>query len=474
MTHVVLLPLDDRPVNTGQVADLADAAGVRLTLPPPGMLGARGAASDPAAVGAWLERAARDADAVVVSLNQLVHGGYVPSRRTTESIADWLPRLEVLKRLPRSVPTAAFAVLTRTKNQDDAGTEPPYWAEHGRGFFRFSKALYGAEHGFPADVAGARAALPAADVHDWLHRRLAHHQLHLAGIELAAEGVLDLLAVVAEDTTVDSVSTGEREWLQTWTDRFDLGGKVLLYPGADEVGAVLFGRALTAGRDLTAAVVCEVPGGLDAVAVFEDVPVRETVSGQLRAAGLRETADVATADLVVAVHPPAEAMGDRYSDREIPASTARRGAAEHLAERVSGLVRAGRRVVVADVADANGSDPELVAALRSRIRLDALAGYAGWNTAGNSIGSAVAQGCAALTGGPGSTRKVLAHRFLEDLGYQSGVRYAVIDGGDPAGLADRLADFPEFADIYRVRPGSVRLPWGRPFEVDFTLEDIPR
>ncbi|GII91577.1 DUF4127 family protein [Sinosporangium siamense] len=515
MTHVVLLPLDDRPVNTGNVADLAAAAGATLTLPPPGLLGPRGAASDLDAVAAWLVEAAKDADAVVVSVNQLVHGGYVPSRRTGEGIADWLPRLEVLRRLPAEMPVFAYAVLMRTKDQDDASTEPSYWDSHGRAFFRFSQELYRAEHppapgqdgvygkapltrppiaapALPAGAAGgrgagplttdgverARAVLPEGDARDWVRRRLALHQLHLACVELAAEGVLDHFAVLAEDTTLESVSTSEREWLDVWITRFGAGDRVMCYPGADEAGAVFFGRALGLGRDLTAAVVCEVPVGLSAVAVYEDVPVGETVAAQVRAAGLRQVPEAEAADLVVAVHPPMGTgdgeMADRYFDACTPASPERLSAARRLADRVAGLVAAGRRVVVADVADANGSDPALVDALRERIALTDLAGYAGWNTAGNSIGSAVAQGCAALAGGPGSTAKAVAHRFLDDFAYQAGVRRAVING-DPdalAGLEERFAAFPEFAGAYRVRPGSVCLPWGRPFEVDFALEDV--
>ena len=141
-----------------------------------------------------------------------------------------------------------------------------------------------------------------------------------------------------------------------------------------------------------------------------------------------------------------------------------------------GLVDAGRQVAVADVADANGADPALVHALAAAGVSDRLAGYAGWNTAGNSIGSAISQAVARQHASTpdrlAAHRRLLAHRFLEDWGYQTDVRQRAGSGPELARLlAGRLAELVPFGAEYRLDPDSVRLPWQRPFEVDFRLID---
>jgi hypothetical protein len=77
---------------------------------------------------------------------------------------------------------------------------------------------------------------------------------------------------------------------------------------------------------------------------------------------------------------------------------------------------------------------------------------------------------------------------VEDWGYQYHVRHAQYVGladHDPTpqqpeplkaaieqGLQAYLDMLPGFAGAWRIRPGSVRLPWNRLFEVDFDLEPV--
>jgi hypothetical protein len=153
-------------------------------------------------------------------------------------------------------------------------------------------------------------------------------------------------------------------------------------------------------------------------------------------------------------------------------------------------------VIVADVAYPNGADPVLTELLLRSIDITRLAAYGAWNTAGNTIGTALAQACAAhWAASPGqqeAQQRFLLHRFLEDWGYQQEVRNETYSWMDqkfksdhvtPAnnlevlafiekGLEKRLVQLPGFAGKYRLIPGSVRLPWDRLFEVDFELEYI--
>ena len=159
-------------------------------------------------------------------------------------------------------------------------------------------------------------------------------------------------------------------------------------------------------------------------------------------------------------------------------------------------------VALADVAYPNGSDPlltEMLLAPECPVVAADLCAYGAWNTAGNTLGTVVAQAACALHIGDdpkriAAQRLFLAHRFLEDYGYQTIVRREARadsethwgrrdpDPEDPDEqahvcrlIARRLADI--LAELQRhgigtglsIAPGSVRLPWRRTFEVDFEL-----
>jgi hypothetical protein len=484
MRTIALLPLDDRPVNTDDVALVTAAAGGRLALPDRALLPPRGEPGDIERLHSWLLGAAADADACVVSINQLLYGGYVASRRTTEPLGTVLPRLETLRELRRvrpQRPIHAAVTLMRTKEIDGAGAEPAYWEHHGARLFRLSEEIFRREHGRVSAVEEAARQIPAEHVADFMLRRTRLHAMHLACLELVAEGVLDTLWILVEDSTPESLSTSEREWLTSWIDRLGLADRVQCLPGADEAGSVLTVRSLLQlhHRRPRIAVVSAVPRGLDRVAPYEDVPVGETVSRQLRMLGAEPAATPGEADLVLAVHPPAETPRDwcRRPEGE-PARTDE--TARALARLVRELVEEVP-VTVADVADANGADPGLVTSLRDAGLLERLAGYAGWNTAGNSIGTALAQGSAALLGTTEPARqaraRLLTRRLVDDWAYQVHARPDVVS--DPAApataveteLVARLGELGPPTDRFRIAPGSVRHPWDRSFEISFELID---
>lgn len=474
---VLLLPLDDRPVNTSAVEQIAAAAGAELILPGDELLPPGGQQADVASLIDWLEAEAPRAGTAVVALNQLLYGGYVASRRTSSSSLESLQRLTSLNRLG-DLRLHAFMTLMRTRHVDGAGAEPLYWEHHGADLFRLSEQLFRREHGLPHSADLASAAVPEEAVSDWLLRRLRLHITHLACLEGLVAGPLDTLAILVEDSTPESVSSSEREWLQIWIDRLALGDRAQIFPGADEAGAVLVARSLLeqAGRRPTVAVVTA--GSLDTIAPFEDVPLHRTVAAHVAFIGGAMVDDVSAADLVLVVH-----TSDRPRDWcEQPIHPVTGRATEAVVRLVEEHLMQGRRVTVADVADANGSDPDLVRQLISAGALPALAGYAGWNTAGNSIGSALAQGCATLLGGhsrAGAQQEMLVRRLVDDWAFQTSARASLLEAatdmrGLQAALERSLDELGEVASGLRIVPGSVRLPWGRAFEVDFGLERSQR
>jgi hypothetical protein len=221
------------------------------------------------------------------------------------------------------------------------------------------------------------------------------------------------------------------------------------------------------------------------IAPFEDVPVSQTIERQIVAVGGVRVDEIADADVIVAVNPPAPSGRDFFDPADAKTDRAyRQNAAETFVKKIQTWINDGQQVIVCDVAYPNGSDPVLVEALQSYVDLKTLASYGAWNTAGNTIGVALGQGIANyLIQDEIAQRRFLIHRFVEDYGYMHHVRQAVADDMVDARLDDETLD--EIVDKITIglnnqliglfdgwRVVNVRLPWRRLFEVDFDLERV--
>lgn len=488
--HIALLPPDERPNTAGYASWIGRCCGIDVLLPPPHLMPRFREPADTAGLAGWLREVDDDVDAFVVSLDLLVHGGLVPSRLTTDRIGDVTPRLGVLAEL--GSPVTAYQVVTRLPHYDNAGRsrqEPPYWATHGRRLFELSRAWDRYELGEcdGDDVRAAAADLPADVVGDLVRRRLRNHAVNLAALELAADGVLETLVITSDDTAPRGLPASDRRALDRWTDR--LRARTLLYPGADEVPSVLTARVAAQARGVVPriAVLCPEPGGLDRVAPYEDRALDDGIDNQLRALGAVRADDAGDADVVLVVHPPAEVPGDWTGEVPQHSTGTQRAAVVAEADR---QLAAGRRVALADVRYANGSDPLLLRALDESGALGRLVAYGGWNTAGNTLGTTLAAAASAVVDG-GETaraerRRFLATKIVKDGHYLPVVRTRLQEELRERGLTDPPHDeIPALArrveaelgdwatgvsalDGWRVR--DVRWPWDYTFTVDFDLE----
>jgi hypothetical protein len=502
MMRIALLPLDERPVNTRYPQMIAAIAGAEVLLPPADLLSDLRAPAQCDALGDWLRDVAPTIDALIVDLGMLGFGGLIASRTTDDPPGVAIARLGVLGELKRARPDLqilAFNVITRVSNADDNIEEPLYWSEYGTRFYRFSQLLDRAARGEAVEEAlrELRAELPLAYVDDFLRRRLRNHAFNLAALHLLHAGDVDLLVISSDDTSPYGLGSREKRWIAEWAALLGLDvDRLLMYPGADEVGCALLARLLMQRAGITPrfAVDYAIPEGAQIVAPYEDGPVATTVERQVAAVGGALVSG--EHDLWLAVNPPAPRRSEWAPEHAAAERAAREPQlAAHVAQ-IAARAAAGEPVIIADVAYPNGADPLLVDLLCERVELPRLAAYGAWNTAGNTIGTALAEGCAALlvrdAAQQQAAERFLLHRLLEDWGYQQEARratrawlQATRGRSDPLPddlaatrayieeqLAARLAELPGFAGRWRIVPGSVRLPWRRLFEVDFDLEPV--
>jgi hypothetical protein len=181
-------------------------------------------------------------------------------------------------------------------------------------------------------------------------------------------------------------------------------------------------------------------------------------------------------------------------------TTTRRDVAE-LADAIRVDLQEDRDVAVVDVSFVNGADLAFAERLLARVQVGRLAAYAAWNTAGNSLGSALAQGVVrAMSRSQGRPPEpfaahiaLLAIHLLDDYAFQGIVRSEALLEDLPAlGLAPSFERLPDpilakveasvnrrmaphvhalsdqLRAVAKLEIEPVTLPWKRLFEIAIT------
>jgi hypothetical protein len=508
---LALVPLDERPVNTRYPQMLGAIGGAEVLLPDPSIRGRQRTPADLQAVANWLQDASPKCAAALVSCDYLGYGNLINARISQDSAAEVLSRLQPLEEINAHCPVHAFSLITRVSNADDCVEEPLYWAEWGTKFYRYARLTHQAEQGQLSEadaqaLADLQKTLPPDLMADWMTRRLRNHTVNLGLLDLAARGKLASLLITSDDTSAFGFPSRERDWLKGWPKLIGpaLAHRVMMHPGADEVGSALVSRILNDQQGWKPSIfpLYSMAGDKEIVAPYEDRPVRETVLGQIEACGCQLAASPEEADIILGVATPSPRRTDYRPEFLVGDKADRTEPYAHFLTELGKWQQSGRAVALADVAYPNGSDPlltELLLAGDSPLALGQLSAYGAWNTAGNTLGTVIAQASCALRVGDdpariAAQRAFLAHRFLEDYGYQTVVRREARDEAEklwgrrepkPNNQLEQatICAFVEYrlGEVFtqlqargvgqglRIAPGSVRLPWQRTFEVDFEL-----
>lgn len=468
MNRVILLPCDTRPPTLDLPHQLAKVAGLEMTSPPLDILNKLNKPGNVGAIADWFRREAAYADAAIVTLETLTLGGMIPARRITDGLDKALGRLEVIREVKAQNPDLrilAHGVIVRVGHDNDPLEEKPYYGIWGNHLRRVSELMDKVERGLATENELDRNSviIPRDVLTDWLDTRRRNHAIHAAAVEMLADGTIDHLCLTLDDTTPYGLAALDRRRLETKLDDQGLWTEADIYPGADEVAATLLARALvnSIGRKPRVFVRYPSSGAEQALMLYEDRPLGELVKAHLRAAGAVPAYTPEEADLILAVNAPAVRQAHRQPDLEQVESSGRN--LPEFLDRLVGDVVAARLVTVADVAYANGADHRFTRLLLAGLNPTTLAGYAAWNTAGNTIGSAIASGiCALYNRDPVALAEANYARLLDDWLYQSVVRAQV--------QSKLSADLGQPVSPYDIGD----LQWGAELEINRRIEPLAR
>jgi len=404
--RVIYVPLDNRPVNADRPHLLAQMVDYELITPPDSLLGRYRTPGRPEELADWLTAQVDEphaADCLILSLDMLIYGGLVASRSSQLSLEDAAARLEVLAQLKKQAPGmpiyASSVILREAPDSCISGLD-----DYHQELQQYSQLAAEADRS-DAESQGSEepgTSVPAAILRRYHQLRERNHQINLRTIEELTADRIDFLVLPQDDAGQAGLHKVEQARLQDHISELAVDERAMIYPGADEVGMTLFARFVHRHMEKQPAVKVQWidPDASERRTAYEDRSISETVAAQVAVIGGRLTQQAAEADLILLVNPPKE------SDEEDRESLIRKSLTD--IEQAAST----RGVAICDVATPNGADDELVnALLGSELDLVELLAFSGWNTAANSIGSALAHATLRLIARQDKGAFDLAHLF---------------------------------------------------------------
>jgi len=494
---VVLLPTDNRPITYSFPQSICQLANLNTIVPPRNLMGSLFAPTDLGLLAKWLEEAMGkvQAGAILVCIDSLLYGGLIPSRRGNDSLKTILARaadfVKLKKQVSGDLKLNAQSSIMRISDNNDNTEEKLYWAKYGREIFRWSQLLHKKEIGLlksEAELKVAESRIKADVREDYLDTRARNFAVNQKLIDYAVSGDLDFLIFSQDDSGQYGLNVFEKDKLIALAEAKN-AHNVLAYPGADEMLMTLIARYLNSERKTETKVALHYsePDGKNIASNYEGQNIGRSMECQANAQGLKiidSDISSSTVDFHIIVHTGVDRQGDHMWLPGLP--DLRLVDTKHSAKRAIELIeKAQAPIALCDIAYSNGADPGLISLMLERPRLfDRLWSYAGWNTTGNAVGSALAVASACLYARAHNElndlmrKRVLFMRLMDDWAYQTQVRKEIqpdkLVGKDRQSVLSKLMNgyASKLATVLDFQPGPIQctLPWQRTFEVEINLD----
>jgi len=430
--RILLVPLDSRPA-PGQFAQMIGRIdGVDVRMPPFETLGRFTTPGNPDRILDWLEEQdMSDVTAIIASTDMVCYGGLIVSRIYDVSSVVAARRLNRLLDIKRNYAHLKLYLFSSTMRLAPTATLKA-------SKFRLKLARYeelkdmAARNGDPdakPQMIAIKKKIPIGEIEQYELTRQRNHRIQKLLVQMTKDALVDFLVIGQDDARPFGPHVGETEELKQLVHQYSLGWKVYFCEGVDQHSIVLLSRALLKQADWTprVRVVFSDDEGRNAFANFESKRIEESLSEQLLASGARPVGHDGEFDYTLYLNTP--------NRRDAPF--------KKFLDNLKSDLDKGEPTAVADINLGNDgtADPELFEALWDQDRLTKLLSYAGWNTAGNTIGTSIPAANIYLLAKRSDVdplvrevaqREFLIHRFINDYAYHKFTRpsaYALIEPG---------------------------------------------
>ena len=409
--------------------------------------------------------------------------------------------LKELREKNPQVKLYAFQCIMRCPKYSSDDEEPDYYELYGKEIHhigdaaRFPKTALVTRTSFPPRLTTSISARSTL----WRTARLIFSSSHSnirrsaarptsAAVEGRRSSTIDFLIIPQDDSAKYGYTAMDQKTVRAKIDEKVLNDRVILYPGADELGMVLVSRAINALENNTPRVYLKYASTLapQLIPNYEDRSLNETVKYHVMAAGCIAVPSLADADVVMGITAPANEMEEAANQ---PANNINYDVERNMAEFlyfVNDCLKRGIPTAILDNAYTNGGELQLLRVLNKQGILMKLAGYAGWNTSANSMGTVLAMIVNNMyQNNTEAKQNFLVERFIEDFGYGAVVRSYVTEhilpqwgmtyfwceeqrGKAANAVLEELRKFvkTEMTSVAdKVTVEDIFLPWSRMFEI---------
>lgn len=457
--RIAFVPIDNRPVCYTLAQQIAAIdSDLELLLPPRELLGDLKKTADIKGLLGWLKNLEK-IDRVVLSLDTIAYGGLIPSRRSADTFEQIKERIDTLKNIlsEKSVKVYAFSSIMRISNNNINEEEKEYWSLYGEKIFKYSYEMHKNVPQTSVDT-----DVPFEIIQDYLLTRKRNFEINQYYLE---SKFIDTLVFSKDDCAEFGFNVAEADALQMMIE--ETKANALVKTGADEIPLSLLSRAIAEGKGIKIAPVFTEPDFSDKISKYEDVSVFESVKGQIELAGAKVSFED-DADIILFVNN----FKDEQGELVMGVDTEEFSHTLQLPE---------KPFLFADIRNANGADNSFVEKLfEQKIDFEKFLGYAGWNTTGNTLGSAL---CCALvkylskTPDEKAFKKVQSVRFLDDWAYQANVRKKLKSYLCDVSISELEKEMKPFesrvsqflnTDISKL---TYAYPWNRFFEIEVIINN---
>lgn len=418
---VLLVPIDDRPATTQFAQMIADMAGVQVELPPQNILGKFTQPGWPETILNWMSaKGIGQYDAVVLSTDMVAYGGLIASRTDRSSYNLAMKRLDTLAQLRATSPKTkfyGFSAITRlaptaTKDTEDWLLDMARYAVESERY-RYNKTASRAK-----TLENLKARIPKGEIEKYSTIRERNLKVQQQLLKMTGT-VFDYLILGQDDAQTEGPHVRETNRLKSDVAGLGIGSKVFFAEGIDQHSNVLVSRALidAAGWSPRVRIVFADDDAKRRVAAYESASIESSLKAQLLVSGATPVGENEPFDYSLYVNTP-------------DSSTLRM---KVFLDSLKTEVDQGFPVAVADInlGKTGTGDPALFNVVTENGRAVRLLAYAGWNTAGNTMGTAIPAANVYLLARKEQVdplvrevalRKFVLHRLVNDFEYHSFVR----------------------------------------------------
>lgn len=467
MKKIGFLPIDNRPVCYDLPKMIANIdSEVKMYLPPKNLLGSLTRNADRNALFEWLEDL-NDVDYLVISVDTLIYGGLISSRRssdTKDEIENRLLKLRNILLKKANCKTLIFSSIMRISNNNCNEEEKEYWADFGKKIFEYSFELHRSE------IEGNRSAkekatqvakeIPSEILIDWLSTRERNFSVNKEYVKMFDDGIFDTLIFSKDDCAKYGFNVKEAKYFELLAQTRK---GMFVKTGADEIPLTLLSRCISDGKKIKIAPIYTNPDEVDKISKYEDVSVKKSVESQILTAG-GSVSSPDEADLILYVNNFKGEQGELVMNVDTEPFD---GEFAHF----------DKPYFVVDILNANGTDNKFVEKMFENGINGYFYGYSAWNTTGNSLGSGIAAAVTkflAKNPDENAFKKLQTVRLLDDWAYQANLRkeFKRENLMDMNEIKNRFSGYEkEVAKALKVDTSKISyfFPWDRFFEIEVKI-----